>query len=237
MLSQSPGYLEATKTTFSLKDPPVSVVRKLLVKLNERKDAGLDNIPSRLLKMAGNIIAPSLTQIFIKSINTGIFPTEWKLARVTPIFKKGKRDDPNNYRPISIIPTAAKIFEKIIYDQLCDYLKDNNLLTHCQFGFRSLHSTLTALVEATNSWSVNIDNGLVNGVIFIDLKKAFDTIDHTILIYESFGNMALTQEVSNGLNHIFVTETKNAAQMAIYQILPRFLVVSHKVAILVHPYS
>ena len=179
---QPESYLEATKTTFSLKDPPVSVVRKLLAKINERKAAGLDNIPSRLLKMAGNIIAPSLTQIFIKSINTGIFPTEWKLARVTPIVKKDKRDDPNNYRPISVIPTVAKIFEKIIYDQLCDYLNDNSLLTHCQSGFRSLHSTLTALIEATNSWSVNIDNGLVNGVIFIDLKKAFDTIDHTILI-------------------------------------------------------
>ena len=84
------SYLEATKTTFSLKDPPVSLVRKLLAKLNDRKAAGLDNIPSRLLKMAGNTIAPSLTQIFIKSINTDIFPTEWKLARVTPIFKKGK---------------------------------------------------------------------------------------------------------------------------------------------------
>ena len=83
------SYLEATKTTFSLIDPPVSVVRKLSAKLNERKAASLDNIPSRLLKMAGNIIAPSLTQIFIKSINTGIFPTEWELARVTPIFKKG----------------------------------------------------------------------------------------------------------------------------------------------------
>ena len=91
------SYLEATKTTFSLKDLPVSVVRKLLAKLNERKAAGFDNIPSRLLKMAGNIISPSLTQIFKKSINTGIFPTEWKLARVTPIFKKGKRYDPNNY--------------------------------------------------------------------------------------------------------------------------------------------
>ena len=95
---------------------------------------------------------------------------------------KGKTDDPNNYRPISIIPTVAKIFEKIVYDQLCEYLNDNNLLTHCQSGFRSLHSTLTALIEATNCWSVNIDNGLVNGVIFIDLKKAFDTIDHSVLI-------------------------------------------------------
>ena len=123
--------------------------------------------------MAGNIIAPSLTQIFIKSINTGIFPTEWKPARVSTLARVSTFQ--------SIIPTVAKIFEKIIYDQLCDYLKDNNLLTHCQSGFRSLHSTLsTALIEATNSWSVNIDNGLVIGVIFIDLKKAFDAIDHTL---------------------------------------------------------
>ena len=83
---------------------------------------------------------------------------------------------------MSVIPTVAQIFEKITYHQLCDYLNDNNLLTRCQSGLRSLHSTLTALIESTNSWSVNIDNGLVNGVIFIDLKKAFDTIDHTILI-------------------------------------------------------
>ena len=77
-----------------------------------------------------------------------------------------------------VIPTVSKIYEKIIYDQLYDYLNANNLLTYCQSGFRSFHSILTALVEATNEWSVNVDNGLLNGVVFIDLKKAFDTIEH-----------------------------------------------------------
>ena len=72
------------------------------------------------------------------------------------------RNDPSNYRPISVIPVIAKIFEKIVHEQLYEYLNNYNLLTTCQSGFRSLHSTLTALVEATNSWSVNIDNGLVN---------------------------------------------------------------------------
>ena len=67
------------------------------------------------------------------------FPTEWKLARVSPIFKKGKRDDPNNYRSISSIPTVAKIFGQIVYDLLCEYLNENNLLTHCQSGSQYSH--------------------------------------------------------------------------------------------------
>ena len=115
-------YLMPTETSFSLKAPSLNVVHKLLSKLNERKSAGLDSIPNKLLKMAASIVSPSLTRIFAKSIETGIFPDEWKLARVTPIFKKGKRDDPNNYRPISVIPTVAKIFEKCVCDQLSEYL-------------------------------------------------------------------------------------------------------------------
>ena len=74
------------------------------------------------------------------------------------------------------------MLEKLVYDQLYHYLNDNKLLSSCQSGFRSLHSTITALLEATNSWSVNIDNGFLNGVVFIDLKKAFDTIDHEIIL-------------------------------------------------------
>ena len=139
-------------------------------------------IPSKLLKMDASIIVPSLTAIFTKSIITGIYPTEGKTARVTPVFKKGVKSDLNNYCPISVIPVVSKVFEKIVYDQLYQYLNDNKLLSSCQSGFRSLHSTLTALLEATNSWSVNIDNGFLNGVVFIDLKKAFDTIDHEIIL-------------------------------------------------------
>ena len=128
------------------------------------------------------MIAPSLTEIFTASIRAGVFPFEWKTSRVTPIHKGGAKDDPNNYRPILVISVDAKVFEKIIFDQLYKYLNTNKLLTACQSGFRSLYSTLTALLEATSDWSVNIDNGHINGVVFIDLKKAFDTIDHQILL-------------------------------------------------------
>jgi len=78
--------------------------------IDEKKATGLDIIPSKLLKMAASIVAPSLTAIFTKSIITGIYPTEWKMTRITPVFKKGVKSDPNNYRPISVIPVVWKVF-------------------------------------------------------------------------------------------------------------------------------
>ena len=101
---------------------------------------------------------------------------------MSSLYKNGAKNDLSNYRPISVIPTVSKIYEKIIYDQLYDYLNTNNLLTRFQSGFRSFHSTLIAFFEETNYWSVNIDNGLLNEVAFIDLKKAFDTIDNEIIL-------------------------------------------------------
>ena len=88
----------------------------------------------------------------------------------------------NNYRKISVISVVAKILEKLIFEQLYEYLNNNNLISVSQSGFRTLNSTLTALIEAMDNCSINIDNVLLNGVIFIDLKKEFDTIDHTILL-------------------------------------------------------
>ena len=150
-------YLISTNATFSFKCCSSNEVRKLPEKLDTKKSTGLDNLPSRMLKMAAGVLAPSLAFLFNQSISSGIVPTEWKLARVTPIFKKGKRQDVNNYRLISIIPVVARVFERIIYDQFFKYLSDNDLLVNCQSGFRSLHSTITSLLEASNSWSVNIE--------------------------------------------------------------------------------
>ena len=107
---------------------------------------------------------------------------DWKLAKVSPIYKTGERIDPNNYRPISVLSTIARIFEKVIYEQLYDYLSRKNILDPRQSGFRSLHSTVTALLDVTNQWCFNIDRGLINGVLFLDLKKAFDTVDHNLLL-------------------------------------------------------
>ena len=127
-------------------------------------------------------MAVSLCDLFNKSLVSGVFPNDWKCARVTPLFKQGEPSDLNNYRPISVISVIAKVFERTIYDQLYNFLTNEDLISNHQSGFRSLHSTLTALLEATDNWAFNIDRGNVNAVVFLDLKKAFDTVDHDIFL-------------------------------------------------------
>ena len=101
---------------------------------------------------------------------------------MSPIFKNGSKSDLNNYRPIYIVPAVAKSFEKIVYDQLYHYLNENGFLNNCQSGFLSLHNTLTASWKTNDNWYVNIDRGLLDGVIFIYLKKALDSSNHEIIL-------------------------------------------------------
>jgi sarcosine oxidase/L-pipecolate oxidase len=98
------------------------------------------------------------------------------------IYKNGDKSDCSNYRPISILSTIAKILENIVYNQLISYINENNILSGNQFGFRKSHLTVTSLLNATSNWLLNIDKGLINGMLFLDLRKAFDTVDHIILI-------------------------------------------------------
>ncbi len=123
-----------------------------------------------------------MTYIFNQAISLCTFPHEWKIARVIPLFKNGKRNLPGNYRPISVLPAISKIMERILYTQLYEYLSANNILSEHQFGFRKFHSTVTALLDCTNDWYINMDRELFNFVVFVDLKKTFDTVDHEILL-------------------------------------------------------
>ena len=110
------------------------------------------------------------------------FPDSWKIARLVPIFKGGKPDDLSNYRPIFVLPVVSKLFEKLIYDQLYQYLDTHKYLASHQSGIRSLHSVVTCLLKGTSDWFFDIDKGKYTAMIFIDLKKAFDTVDHQILL-------------------------------------------------------
>ena len=173
------SYIWPVYTTFNLQHTSLSKVLKLLGTLSPNKAPGLENLSCRLLKEAGPIIATPLAFMLNKAIDTGLFPSQWKMAKVFPLYKKDDRTDAENYRP-----ATSKICERVVYDQLYLYLNLNGLLTKRkkQSGFRSLHSTVTALLHLTNNWHLNIDKGMINLIVLLDLAKAFDTVSHNILL-------------------------------------------------------
>ena len=154
----------------------------------EKRAPDLDKLSSRLIRECADLISPYISIIFNCCLTTGTFPDDWKLAKVTPIFKQGDRSDMNNYRPISVISAIAKVFERIVYNQLSSYLSENNILSKYQSGFRSFHSTVTASLEATDNWAFNIDRGYVNAVVFLDLKKHL-TQSITLFYYPNYIHM------------------------------------------------
>ena len=133
-----------------------------------------------MLKLAAPIIAPSIAKLINHSFNTASFPQRWKTAKVSPLFKGGDSEDLNNYRPISVLPVLSKGIEWHMYDSLSSYLCENNLIYSKQSGFRKLHSTETALIRIIDELLFNLDND--RGMILIDYCKAFDMVDHVILL-------------------------------------------------------
>ena len=137
---------------------------------------------TKLLKQISSFISPVLTIITNQSLSTGIFPEKLKIAKVLPLFKKGNCHHFDNYRPISLLPSISKVIERIVYDQLYEYFNKNKLVYDSQYGFRQLHSTELAALEITDRLTQNIDEGKVSITIYLDLSKAFDTLNHQILL-------------------------------------------------------
>ena len=132
--------IDNANTRFEVMEISVSNIVKATKKLLCGKAKRLDGMPNEALKDSTKLIASSLSDLFNFSVNTKAYPDNFKVAKVTHIFKSGDRDDVNNYRPISRIPTAiARVFEKLICIQLYQYFVNNKLLSNQQFGFRSLH--------------------------------------------------------------------------------------------------
>ena len=166
-------YLTVTDKRFKLQPTNPNKVFSLLNKLDKSKATGLDKISARFVRECADLICMPICDIFNQSISQGTFPDDWKYARVTPLYKQGDRGDVNNYRPISVIPIVAKVFEKIVYEQLYAYLEAHDILCQNQSGFRANHSTVTALLEATDSWAYNIDNGENQWSHFSRFEKSF----------------------------------------------------------------
>ena len=151
--------------------------------LNPKKATGPDLVSPRDLFLASSeLVTQSLLPLYKNSLTSASFPRDWKLSRVTPVFKKGKPCDVNNYRPISLLSIPGKILEAVVCNSINDHLQSHNLLSRNQWGFRKNRSTEGLLLHMTETWKSALDQGLVVGVLFVDFRKAFDSVNHSILL-------------------------------------------------------
>ena len=173
----------------NIKDIEISTeeVEKKLRKLNPQKAQGPDSIPPRVLKEISKEIAVPLSKLFKKSLETGIIPQEWKSAEVTAIFKKGNKTDPGNYRPVSLTCICCKIMEQFVRDKIVDHMTENELYSKCQHGFRKHRSCITQLIEVYDKLTELIDDGKNIDIVYLDFKKAFDSIPHERLLLKMKG--------------------------------------------------
>ncbi len=167
---------------------PVNVETIILTikSLKETRSVGSDGISMRFIKDALYVIAFNITCIINTSIVTGIFPTSWKHAIVMPIFKTGDVANPNNFRPISLLPIISKILEKVVTSQLMPFLESSHLPSDTQHEFRPRLSTQTALTTITNKIFSNMDSKKITMLTLCDLSKAFDSVSHEILLKKCF---------------------------------------------------
>ena len=160
---------------------PDEIIR-IIGQCKNKYSSGWDNVPMAIIKSVGLHIAAPLAHICNLSFSTGIFPSKMKLAKVTPIYKSEVRDEFSNYRPISLLPNFSKILEKLMFDRLSDFLNKHEILYEQQYGFRQGFSTDFALIELSDKIAKAIDDKKFMMGIFIDLSKAFDTLNHSILL-------------------------------------------------------
>ena len=168
--------------SYSLSVVSESKVLKYLNALSVDKATGLDAIPSRFVRDSASIIVCPITHIINLSIIQGVVPDDLKSARVVPLFKKNDKTEVGNYRPVSILSIISKVVEKVVYDQIETYLDEKKLLYKFQSGFRGRFSTDTCLIHLTDIIKFEMDKGHLIGMVLLDLQKAFDTVDHGILL-------------------------------------------------------
>lgn len=174
-------YPKPLSCKFSFSMPSENYIMQLLNKL-QHKPVGKNGIPFTLIHDSGCIIRNSIYFYICDSLRSGTFPQCYKNATVTPIHKAGSPKLVSNYRPISVLPNIGQLFERVVYNQLVQYLDRNSLFYDLQFGFRSKHSTKTAFISLMDFVCCERETGNVVLIVFIDFTKAFDMIDHQILL-------------------------------------------------------
>lgn len=208
---------EPLANSFFFKPVSEEEMANTIISLSSNKATGPFSIPTKILNLVLVDIASILTSIINLSFETGIFPSALKLVKVIPIFKnKGSNQDYNNYRPISLLSNIDKIFEKLVHSRLTHFLDNFKIIYEKQFGFRKKHSTSHTLISLTEEIRKSLDKGNFSCGVFIDLQKAFDTVDHSILLEKlrhygirGTANKWFKSYLSNRKQFVFISGVKS----------------------------
>lgn len=157
----------------------------MLLKLDEKKSSGSDDIPNAFLKRYAEWVSKYLHIVFLRSLEESQLPNYWRTARVIPLHKSGAKECIKNYRPISLTSTSCKILEHIIHKHIIEFLNAHNILTECQYGFRKGYSACTQLVATIHDFAVSVNNVKQIDAIFMDFSKAFAKY-HTVSYYSNY---------------------------------------------------
>ena len=171
-----------TERGFEMKYICRGFVLKGLRQLKRNKATGVDELPPGMLKDIREYIADPLCYILNLSVETATVPSKWKIARLIPIRKSGSRKLPENFRPMSVLPVLSKLLDKNIHRQEMNFLEEEKLTLDCQFGYRSRRSTNLAATLFVDNVRNDVDKGNLVDAVFVDSKKAFDTVSHGVLL-------------------------------------------------------
>ena len=184
--NQENGYTLIDRVTPCIMDINLShaEITNSLKKLKPNKASGPDNVARKLLKLAGEALTPSLTSLYSISAACNSVPASWKTANVSTLYKKDDVTDKQNYRPISLLSVPGKLMETAVSRTITTHLSDHNLGNSHQWAYKKGHSTELLLVKMVDDWRCALDKNLIVGIVFVDFRKAFDSIPHDVLLHK-----------------------------------------------------
>ena len=175
--------MQGCQSEFNLQPVHPDSIDKIISSLKNTSSYGLDNIDTRILKLIKSEVVPPITHIVNLSISEAVYPKLYKISKIIPLYKgKGDIMEPGNFRPVALLPIISKCIERAVYQQIVKYMEDSGYFHPNHHGFRSNHSTATAMLQMYDSWVEAVDKKEIAGAVLIDMSAAFDVVDSDLLL-------------------------------------------------------